>query len=81
MKEEFIKFLNKTKAHDKFLVNLVKRGRDFHNLIQEVSPEIYIMSAFSWCNTPEKEIYWDNLDVRWKEIVRKHGKENKQTSN
>lgn len=76
MKEKFIKFLKKVKAYEKFLTALELERKEFDSFISNSAPISYIISAFTWYNTPDKSYFWSPLDDRWKEIVKKHGEKN-----
>jgi len=73
MKEEFIKFLNKTKAYDKYIDALEAERKEFDSFIGNSAPMSYIISAFTWYITPDTSSFRAPLDDRWKEIVRKNG--------
>lgn len=75
MKEEFIKFLKKVKAYDKFITALRAEDKEFDSFINSSTPMSYIISAFTWYNTPDTSSFWSPLDDRWGKIV-KNGKKN-----
>lgn len=77
MKEEFIKFLKKVNAYDKFLTALAGENRTFDQKIVNSMPNSYIISAFTWMHTEDRSDYWNDLHERWVQIVKRYGEKNK----
>lgn len=63
MNEEFVKFLKKHEAYEKFMKNLY--DEKCGGLCEDCSD---ISDAFMWAGTPERYKYWSKLNTEWNEI-------------
>lgn len=64
--KRFVKFLKKEKVY-----NLYVKYSMIHisDLVKKHFPEYgYISGAFLWWNTDEGDLFWRNIDKKWKEI-------------
>jgi hypothetical protein len=77
MKEQFIKFLNKTKSYDAFISALINNNKQFDDFIASSCSINYINGAFVWADDKVNgDKYWINLDNRWTKIVSNGEKNN-----
>lgn len=60
-------FLKDNNCYDEFVENFDEDDNDYW--LENISCSI--TSAFSWKNTPQGDVYWDNIDDKWDDIENK----------
>ena len=58
---KFKQFLIDNECLESYLYNLKKDNTDFNYSLTNQ----FIVSAFSWCDTPEGELFWQILHWKW----------------
>lgn len=69
-------------AYERFVGNLMVEMRDVHRrpinnaneafmLLSQYSPDQFVSRAFTWCNTPERHVYWATISHAWVGIVQR----------
>ena len=66
MKDKFIDFLISKDVFDQWEANL---GMDPDKFLLIHDSDEYIAGAFVWMNSPEKEKFWQELDLEWANIA------------
>ena len=69
MKEKFIQFLRDNKVLTKYRKNLKDCGKDFNEYFNRYPPWFYLSRAFLWDESPEGEVFWIDLNVKWKKLL------------
>ena len=75
MKEKFIQFLKDNGALEKFEANLkterINPYDDINEYIDDILNHLSPMSLISggFIDSPEGYNYWDNIDIKWQEIL------------
>ena len=77
----FKKFLAKNNAYNKFIRNLenednyFKNEYSFNNLYDFLTNQRYnqfVDYAFDWDDTPERFVFWEDLNHKWTKILKKY---------
>lgn len=70
MEEQFIKFLKKHDAYEKFMYNLLaEKWYELDELYKIIPIHKWIDCAFEWIETSEGYDYWNALDGLWCDVV------------
>ena len=72
--KEFNKFLRENNCASKFYVNKVKKKRKGASIMLiRANPITWIVEAFIWLKTPERHLYWYNINLKWKHKLKEIG--------